>query len=162
MKFNITEEEKNNILKMYNFLLSEQSQKSPIGVTTSEKVNCNELSLKQDFKNSWEQVRFDVNGNGKINNLEITSYPNPTNSQFGSFSFETIWPMMKAAEGKVEITCSAKNSSSNTYYLTTYVPGQKPKLNPNKSTMNTTTKMAGVVGGWCFKLNQCYSKPQQT
>ena len=149
MKINITEEEKRNILKMHKSLISEQSQVSKVGATNSGGAN------KQYCTNMEKQMEKEYNGVGvgiKIENLTFTQ-PNPTNSNFGTITFDRSYinkELGKNTEGKYEkitLTCGSQNTVGKaTRYNYQYKSYQDWKANSYND---------GIYAQYCSRINTC-------
>jgi hypothetical protein len=142
-KFNITEDEKRNILKMYKSLISEQTQVAGGGLTHgggADKEYCSNLESK------LQKQLQDVASKGiNIKNFRISEQPDHAKSRFGSITFHQ--------QGKhttvYSLVCQSKNGE---------------KINPyfQSSTDNYQTIHNGALAQYknlypkmCERINTC-------
>jgi hypothetical protein len=146
MKINITEEEKRNILKMHNSLISEQSQVSKVGATNSGGANnqyC--TNMEGQMENEFDPKKAGINSNMKVKNLKILTPPDHSNSQFGVIEFDRVDQGKKIE--KITLTCGSKTTVGSgkryDYAQQQYFPWAKMGYSD------------GIYAQYCSRINTC-------
>lgn len=154
MKINITEEEKRNILKMHKSLMSEQVKSTiKIGATHGGGADKDYCGRNQQdmIKKMEKEYQYPIGDGILIQNLQIITQPDPTNSQFGVIKFNRFNVNSNTVQETVTLTCAANGVSERKRHNS---KGQEIEWKENRYN-------DGVYASYCARLNACATFHQQ-